>query len=181
MHNIVLTEKTTLSNRIKSFFLYQKAFPREEKKPFWLIRKAEKLGYGRNFLIENEKGEFLGLAFTISNGDYVLLDYLAIEMKHRGHGIGTQVLKKLKSLFHPLPLVLEIEDPDSICDNREERIKRAEFYKKCGMHTMDYRICLFGVDMKILTSGEDVSFERYHSLLYQVFGEQFAKNIALLK
>ena len=181
-NNIKLNKKASFLNRFRCYLLYQRAFPRAEKKPYRLISKVVRKGYGSNFIIENEAGDFLGLAFTISNGDFVLLDYLAIDQGVRGGGIGTQTIELLKKMFYPLPIVLEIEDPEApTCHNREERIRRADFYARCGMKTMAYRISLFGVDMKVLSSSEDIPFERYHSLLYQVFGEHFSRNVYLLK
>ena len=180
MSDLLLKESRGILDAFKMYRLYHKAFPREEKKPYWLIKNTEHRGYGRNFSIHNEKGEFLGLMFTISNGDFILLDYFAIEQKHRGQGIGTQALRQLKEIFAPLSIILEIEDPELVCDNREERCRRAEFYSKCGMRTLNYRVSLFGVDMCILTSGADVSFDEYHGLLKKVFGEIISKNVYLL-
>lgn len=179
--NITLEEKKTFFDNIKAFFLYQKAFPKEEKKPYWLIRKCERLGCGRNFIIKDESGNFLGIAFIIYNNNLALLDYFAIDTKLRGQGVGTLALGIIKELFSDIPLVLEIEDPELSSENKEERIRRARFYEKCGMITMNYRISLFGVDMRILSSGANVSYEQYHNLLSEVFGEHFSRNVYLLK
>ena len=146
----------------------------------WLIQKMQRRGYGDNYAIIDAKKKFAGLAFVLKNDDIALLDYFAISKRMRGCGYGTQALTLLKSTYSHLPLVLEIEDPDLPSENREERRRRARFYEACGMRMMDYRVSLFGVDMRILTSGETVSFERYHNLLSTVFGELFSKNIVLL-
>ena len=180
MSNIILIEKKTPFERMKAFLLYHKAFPKEEKKPYWLIKQCEKRGFGRNFIIKSDAGEFLGIAYTISNGKIVLLDYFAIQENRRGMGIGTKVLENLKEIFTPLPLILEIEDPELPSENREQRIRRKDFYQRCGMKMMDYRISLFGVDMRILTSGELIGFADYRGLLLEVFGEYISKNVELL-
>lgn len=180
MSDIILTKKRTPLTRLKAYMLYQKAFPKEEKKPYRVIRDCEKRGFGHNFVIKDEHGKFLGIAYTISNGEIVLLDYFAIKKNKRGCGIGTKALILLKEIFAPLPLILEIEDPELPAKNREQRIKRKEFYARCGMKMMDYRISLFGVDMRILTSGETIGFEAYHALLYQVLGEYVSNNVELL-
>ena len=162
------------------FFFYHEAFPEEEKKPYRLIKRVQRLGQGRNFVIKDDKGRFLGIAFTLLNQDTVLLDYFAISNKFRGQGIGSRALRLLKDFFQGHAFILEIEDPELPSENREERIRRAKFYEKCGMKMMDYRISLFGVDMRILSSGENIPFERYHALLYTIYGEHFAKNVELL-
>ena len=176
-----LTNKISFLNRLRLFHLYHTAFPRSEKKPFKLIRKAQKLGYGQNFAILSDEGRLIGLAFLLCNDEITLLDYFAIVKSVRGRGYGSQALEILKKRFSNAPLVLEIEDPEVPCKNREERLKRADFYHRCGMRSMDFRVSLFGVDMCILTSGEKVSYEQYHNLLYSIFGEHFAENVYLLQ
>ena len=180
MYKIRLNDKKTFFSKIKSYCLYQRAFPKEEKKPYWLIRKVEQSGFGKNYIIETDEGDFRGIAYTITNGDYVLLDYFAVDEKYRGTGIGAKALQCLMEQFRETPIVVEIENPDISCDNSEQRKRREQFYIRCGMKRMNYHISLFGVDMCILTSGEEISFERYHAMLYQVFGESFSQNIELL-
>ena len=180
MIDIVLTEKKTLLTRLLAYILYQKAFPKEEKKPYRVIRRCEKLGIGRNFIIKSASGRFLGIAYTLTNGKHVLLDYFAIQKNKRGLGVGAKALADLREIFAPLPIMLEIEDPELPCENREQRQKRKEFYLRCGMKMMDYRISLFGVDMRILTTGETIEYETYRDLLLEVLGEYVTNHVELL-
>ena len=45
---------------------------------------------------------------------------------------------------------------------------------------MPYRIDLFGVEMRVLTRGGEVSFEQYHEIFREVFSPLLAKNVRLL-
>ena len=173
--------KIPILTRLRMARLYHSAFPRSEKKPLWLIRKAARFGFGHNYAIVDDNQALIGLAFLLSDNKITLLDYFAIEKHWRGKGYGSRALSLLLEKFSEAPLVLEIEDPNAPCDNKEERIRRARFYEACGMRMMDFRVSLFGVDMCILTSGDKVSFEEYFSLLFSVFGEHFAKNVYLLQ
>lgn len=175
-----LKEKISFLTRMKMAKLYASAFPKSEKKPLWLIRKAHRLGFGENYAIF-EDGNFLGLAFCLKNNELTLLDYFAIEKHMRSKGYGARALQLIKEKCSSTPLILEIEDPNAPCDNREERVRRARFYEACGMRMMDFRVSLFGVDMRILTSGDVITFDQYFNLLFSVFGEHFSKNVYLLE
>lgn len=175
-----LKSKITPIERLKLARIYHSAFPRSEKKPLWLIRRAARLGFGENYAIIDDNN-LIGLAFLLRNDGITLLDYFAIEKSFRGKGYGSRALALLIEKFKDTPLVLEIEDPDAPCDNREQRTRRAQFYASCGMKMMDFRVSLFGVDMRILTSGDTITYKQYFNLLYTVFGEHFAKNVYLLR
>ena len=81
---------------IKLFALYEKAFPRAEKKPISMILKMQKCGATDVWYFE-ENGEFLGLAITINSPELILVDYFAVSENHRAKGYGTAMLKSLIS------------------------------------------------------------------------------------
>ncbi len=62
-----------------------------------------------------------------------LLDYLAGDESQRGTGIGTEILKLMRSHYEGKGVFLEIESVYEDCDNKAERIRRKHFYEKCGM------------------------------------------------
>ena len=70
------------------YCLYQKAFPKSEKKPFTMIRKMHRLGKSDVWRFERD-GKFAGLIITINGDEHILLDYLAVDEAQRGTGIGT--------------------------------------------------------------------------------------------
>ena len=158
--------------------LYRAAFPRSERKPFEVI--LDKTKSGQMELLAVEQDGFCGLVITILHRDIVLLDYFAITPKRRGQGIGTAVLELLRERYPDKRLLLEVEDPECPCNNREERERRLRFYLRNGMSVMPYRINLFGVEMRVLTRGGEVSFEQYHEIFREVFSPLLAKNVRLL-
>ena len=161
--------------------LYERAFPKSEKKRFSLMLEKCSSGEMQIRAILGEENDFLGLAIFILHGRIALLDYFAIAEDKRGSGIGTDALEIIKGLFSDKILLLEIEDSDEAgADNFDERVRREKFYTSRGMRIMPYRIMLFGVQMRVLTNGEPVDFNEYHRIFEDVFSPKSAQNVKLI-
>ena len=154
-------DRRTLKNFKK---LYVAAFPKKERKPFKIITSMHKSGRADMLKIEDEGGEFLGLAFTVIGDKLVLLDYFAIEENKRCQGYGEKALALIKERYPDKPILIEIEDPDEQSANKAERERRLAFYKRCNMEINHYKITLFGVKMIMLSHGGPVPFEDYKEL-----------------
>ena len=149
--------------------LYLRAFPAAERKPFFIIRKKQAEGSMEILSIENDDGDFIGLAITILYNNIVLLDYFAINDNRRNGGAGSAALHLLFERYSGKRFLLEIEAPDIPSENTQERIRRKAFYLRNGMTVMPFRVNLFGIEMEILTNGLQVSFEEYHSIFTHLF------------
>ena len=159
--------------------LYESAFPEEEKKPMRLMLEKREAGYFEILAIVDEGDAFAGLAITVKCGGLVLLDYFAIAPELRGGGYGSLALKLLREKYPDRRLILEIESTLCPSDNPEQRNRRKRFYLANGMRPMPYRVYLFGVEMELMTFGGEVSFDEYHSLFVEVYGNSAAKRVVL--
>ena len=90
-----LNEKQSFLTLCRMYVLYREAFPVTERKPFSRILKKRKTGGTQMLAIEDDRGAFLGLAFTICYSDMVLIDYFAIHKNRRANGAGTEALRLL--------------------------------------------------------------------------------------
>ena len=142
--------------------LYKSAFPKNERKPFSLIKKMHKGGI-TDIWYFREDGEFLGLAITINREDCILVDYFAVIEEKRGRGRGTEMLKELIGHYSPRGLFLEIERPYENQEGYLLKVRRKSFYLNAGLVELGVYICLFGVDMELLGVGIDLTFEEYKS------------------
>ena len=158
------------------YCLYQKAFPKSEKKPFSMIFKMHRLGKSDVWRFERD-GKFAGLIITINGEKIVLLDYLAVEEKKRGTGIGSQILKLMKEHYADRSVFLEIESVYEECENKAERIRRKHFYEKCGRESMDGFVWLFGVKMELMSFGCKMTFEEYHAFYRDNYNQWAADHI----
>lgn len=169
-----------LRHWIKLYPLYRSAFPREERKPFSIIRANQKKGKSDIWYFE-EDGKFAGLATTV-NGDnaMILLDYFAVTGKHRDQGWGSKMLKLILEQYRDKRLFGEIEVVDPAADNYEERKRRKQFYLRLGLVPLEIKVKLFGVDMELLSNGCTVTYEEYREFYRENIGEFALKNISQL-
>ncbi len=176
---MILNENPSRENLRALKKLYRSTFPISEKKPFGLMLKKRNEDSMELMTVEDENRAFLGLVITILHKDIVLLDYFAISPNLRGKGIGSQVLSLLKSRYPKKRILLEIEDPEEVCKNQEERLRRKDFYLRNGFSVQDYKVWLFGVKMLILTNEATVSFNEYHEIFETVFSQKTGRHVTL--
>lgn len=169
---------TKLWDIAKIYGLYQKAFPKSERKPFLTILKNQKRGIGDIWCCR-DGGSFVGFATTLNGSGSLVLDYLAIDSARRSSGYGTRILKHLRGIYPGKAIIIEIEDPDFPCDDREKRQRRREFYMRNGFFQTGMRISFFGVRMEILSTdsstGEKELFELYRLCYGDATTDKFLK------
>ena len=144
--------------------LYKAAFPANERKPFFLLKRRQRQGLSE-ILIVREGPDALGFMVTAEYRDMVMLDYFAIRPDGRGRGTGKKAFALLKESCEGERLFLEIERPTPDAENLRERARRKAFYLQSGMQPSGIAVRIFGTDMELLHASEPVSFEEYCALL----------------
>ncbi len=158
--------------------LYNKAFPRVERKSLLLIKKKEKQGLAEIIEIQYD-GVFCGLIITATHNDVMLIDYFAVSEEMRNMQIGTEALTKFLDMYNgKYRILLEIE----LSNNGDcQKQARKRFYLRNGLKESGVEVTLFGVPMELLYSTDPVNFEDYHTLYKNVFGTKFAKKVKFKK
>ena len=173
--------KATDEKRLKYIEdLYLRAFPKSERKSFDLMVKKQKEGTMELLSLE-EDGKFLGLAIFAHDKDIALLDYFAISDELRGQGIGSRAIKALQKIYAGKRFVLEIETTKKPCSDFEMREHRKAFYLRNGLHTMDFDVNLFGVEMEMLSNADHLNFDEYLDVYKNACGLKFADKIHLIR
>ena len=173
--------KATDEKRLKLIEdLYLRAFPKSERKPFSLMVGKQSEGTMELLSIE-EDHVFLGLAIFAHDKDIALLDYFAITDEMRGNGIGSRAIKALQKIYAGKRFVLEIETTKKPCKDLEMRNKRKVFYLVNGLHTMDFDVNLFGVEMEVLSNADHLNFDEYLNVYKNACGLKFADKIHLIR
>ncbi len=144
--------------------LYRTAFPREERAPFWLIKRRADQKRGE-MLVAKEGEEFLGFACTVCHAQYVYLFYFAVDAKKRGNGIGSGILRLLKQRYAGKRLFLAREVLDETAENFEQRLRRHRFYLQNGFADLPGHIREAGVVYDVMGIGGEVSAEAYGELI----------------
>ncbi len=173
---VIMKKPQNLFHWLRIYKLYQIAFPDSERKPFSRIVKMYRKGSSDIWYFEKD-GRFAGLSTTINGSHEILIDYLAVAENRRGEGVGSQALKLLRQQYKGKGVFLEIESAFDECDNKEERIRRRNFYLKNGMTSMGVMAYLFDVKMELLGFDCKMNFEQYHYFYTHNYGAWVAPHI----
>ncbi len=169
-------------NQIKK--LYEASFPKSEKKPFGMITALQKRGLCEILVIEDDDGNFCGLAIMILAAGRALLDYFAVDPRCQGSGMGSAVLQELRERYGSDKIVVEIErttGPEAeAAGNAQDRIRRKAFYLRNGMEPVGFLVDLFGVEMEVLTFGRELTFAEYYAIYDKVLPKLMMSKIRLV-
>lgn len=176
---VIVLIKAEKRDYLSIWHLYRSAFPRSERKPFFVIRRKVKEGSMTVYKIV--QNGFAGLMITVEKGDLLLLNYFAIKPNKRGGGIGTNALKELLQKNKGHRIFLEIEEVTEGASNYNERVHRKGFYLRNGLSESGVFSELFGVKMEVLISGGSITPEEYESFYETLFGDRVMKHIKAYK
>ena len=172
---LTLRAPSTPLDWLRIRMLYQRAFPRDERKPFKIIRRMRREGRTDVWLTEQD-GHFAGLAATINAPDVILLDYLAVHKKQRSQGIGSAILQALLEKYAGRGLFVEIEAADRD-DPTGEKARRKAFYLRNGLTDMHVIAILFGVRMELLGRGCEMDFDGYRAFYHDHYNAWAADHV----
>ena len=142
--------------------LYARAFPPSERKPFSIILSMRRKGKTDVWCFYRD-GRFAGFASTINGDGLIMIDYLAVEEKLRGQGVGAGALKALCDAYPDAGLFVEIESPFEPGEDQADRIRRKAFYERCGFVPSHTMADVFGVRMELLCRRCSIGYDEYHT------------------
>ena len=173
MHDITLYRPTSWLDWLRIYHLYRRAFPREERKPFAIIRRMCRDGRTDVWLAKVGR-HFSGFASTINGGETTLLDYFAIAPKLRARGLGSAFLQALLAKYPSLFVEIEAADRD---DPTGEKARRKAFYQRNGLEEMHVVAILFGVRMELLGRGCTLDFDAYRAFYHDHYSAWAAEHV----
>lgn len=153
--------------------LYNKAFPKDEKVPFTVLKLNAKKDRARFYGIY-DGDTFVGLIYNIFYKDIVYIFYFAISEELRNKGYGSKVLEEIKEKYKEYRIILMMEEINQNSNNYKERIKRRDFYYKNAFRNFNYKIKEAGVTYEMLgysNENKSVSREEYKGLMRNYWGE----------
>lgn len=173
---------STAGSLDKNFILelYQRAFSKEERKPFSLIERKAAMGEMEMLLIREEYKP-IGFAIVAYGDMTVLLDYLAITEKWRGEGYGTLALELIEGLYSDHQLIVEINSP-----------VHKDFFLKNGMCDTGIEVSISGVRKELLSAGfmadacidstqSELLYEKYEQIYKSIYGSNYRNVIKRLR
>lgn len=137
--------------------LYHTAFPPEERPPYfltWLFSLRSAI----DFVAYDDRGDFVGLAYTVttSQGRFVL--FLAVTDEHRSRGYGSLILRDIAEQTPDLPCFLCMEPMDERATNYEQRLKRLAFYERNGYCRQGWNYHELDETYEILATWDDLDY-----------------------
>ncbi len=136
--------------RIKK--MYYESFDKEERLPFWLLRKCSKENNVK-FNVIYYDNKLIGFQYIIEYDNIAYLMYLAIEKNERNKGYGSEILKNLNKSYKSV--LLSIEKPiEKILDIKYER---KQFYLRNGFTSTDKYIIDNNVEYELLCSNSNLN------------------------
>lgn len=154
-------------------------FPPMERRPLRAMHRLGRQGRYSAYIMSDESGNTAAYAAAAKGPDgSFLLDYLAVCRGQRGIGKGTQMLELLLKEFSGKPVFVEIEDPDAVkaIAEKEQRLRRLRFYRRCSFRETGIRCSVYGVRYRILLSDENMSDEKAYLRLDALYRAIFSKS-----
>ncbi len=147
-----ITKANANDNQLK--LLYQTAFPENEQIP-WndLIRLIEEMNL--DFTAYYEDNNFIGFTIIFPHKKFNWFWYFAVIPELRGQGKGRKILAALIEKYKGKNIVLDMESPKQECDNKEQRIRRHNFYSRNGFRDTNLYRKYENLEMTIMIMGND--------------------------
>lgn len=146
--------------------IYSEAFPKAERKPFFLLKTSKKV----QLFAAVETGSVLGFVAAIPMENLVMVDYLAVNSNIRSKGTGSFLIQELCRVYEGKKIVLLIEKLDDSSENAQQRIDRRRFYLKNGFTSSDLFVHGTSGTMEIMNFGGSVTAEEYLKLQKYALG-----------
>lgn len=151
MESKKLTSVTALDGAIRK--LYETAFPVEEQIPYEdLMILMDKMPLDFTAYYDNK--EFIGFTIVYPRKTFNWFWYFAVRSELRGKGYGQQILSRLIEEYKDCMNILDMESPDQVCENLEQRKRRCAFYLRNGFRKTVVGKSFEGIDYTILMNGE---------------------------
>lgn len=143
--------------------LYLESFPEHERVPPEKLEAHLPRGDAEWLGIYDDG--FRGMVYLLFNRDVLFILYLAVVPSSRDMGYGSSAIEAVLERHPGRKTYLNIEPPDEECGNREQRIRRQEFYLRNGFVPCEKRRTSDGVILAMcyrdrITNEEIESFAR---------------------
>ena len=144
----------------KARALYYRAFPKNERRSFPELVENR---FGSTEVFCFYDGEtFVGMACLLNTPTISHIIYLAVDESLRGNGYGSKALELLHQSKAGKKIMVDIEVPDELAENVEQRRMRKKFYLRAGYEETPVKYEWRHEDYEILSFGGQVSEAEYH-------------------
>ena len=144
--------------------LYESAFPKEEQIPWKDLMRLMKT-MSLDFTVYYEDGNLVGLTIVYPRKQFNWFWYFAVPEELRGQGIGQRILTQLIEKYGGQSNILDMESPEQVCENSEQRKRRHAFYLRNGFRDTGVGKSFKGIDYTIMMIGEGTFTQSDYDLI----------------
>lgn len=144
--------------------LYETAFPKEEQIPWADLMRLMKT-MSLDFTVYYEDENLVGLTIVYPRKQFNWFWYFAVPEELRGQGIGQRILTQLIEEYKGKSNILDMESPEQVCENSEQRKRRHAFYLRNGFRDTGVGKSFKGIDYTIMMNGEGTFTQRDYDLI----------------
>ncbi|WP_297702211.1 GNAT family N-acetyltransferase [uncultured Fibrobacter sp.] len=144
--------------------LYETAFPKEEQIPWADLMRLMKT-MSLDFTVYYEEEILVGLTIVYPRKEFNWFWYFAVPEELRGQGIGQRILTQLIEEYKGKSNILDMESPEQVCENSEQRKRRHAFYLRNGFRDTGVGKSFKGIDYTIMMNGEGTFTQRDYDLI----------------
>ena len=143
----------------KARALYYRAFPKNERRSFPELVENR---FGSTEVFCFYDGEtFVGIAYLLNTPTISHIIYLAVDESLRGNGYGSKALELLHQSKPGKKIMVDIEVPDELAENVEQRRMRKKFYLRAGYEETPVKYEWRHESYEILSFGGQISEAEY--------------------
>ena len=107
----------------------------------------------------------LGLTVVYPRPQFNWFWYFAVPEELRGQGFGQRILSQLLERYKDESFILDMESPEQICENSEQRKRRHAFYLRNGFRDTGVGKSFKGIDYTIMMYGEGTFMQSDYDLI----------------
>ena len=135
--------------------LYYESFDKDERFPFWLLKKCSKEKNVKFNVIYN-KDKVIGFQYIIEYDNIAYLMYFVIVKNQRNNGYGSEILKKLNRSYKNVLLCIE-KSNEQISNIK---YKRKQFYLRNGFVGTNKYIVDNNVEYELLSNNSNLNITK---------------------
>ena len=144
--------------------LYETAFPKEEQIP-WKDLMCLMKTMSLDFIVYYEDENLVGFTVVYPRKQFNWFWYFAVPEELRGQGVGQRILTQLIEKYKGKSNILDMESPEQVCENSEQRKRRHAFYLRNGFRDTGVGKSFKGIDYTIMMNGEGTFTQHDYDLI----------------
>ena len=109
--------------------------------------------------------ELIGFTTLRTQSDMAYLFFLAFDDRYQGKGYGKEAVRKIGSLYSDRAVTVDFELVDENAVNNQQRIRRRNFYRKCGFAETGWGLEYLGVRYEIFCLNQSFQIKSFKSML----------------